>query len=112
MVMKCHSDQPQCLFQFRCHIDVGAGRLGLATRMIMNKNHRLGMMLQRHIDHFAYIDWRLVNRALLQRFLGNQPLAVIKTQHHEMLYWFMCQPRDAVMLNSSPACQNLPVADC
>ena len=66
-------DQPQCFFQLCCHIDIGARRFGLAAQVIVNKDHRFGMMPQRDIDHFADIDRRLVDGALRQRFLGNQP---------------------------------------
>ena len=89
MIVKRHRNQRQRRAKFGCHIDVGARRLSLSAGMIMDEDHRLGVMAQRGGDNLADIDRRLVDGAAGQAFLGDQPVPVVETQHHEMFDWFM-----------------------
>ena len=63
MIVERDRDQRQRYLQFRHHVDVGPRLLGLATWMVVDVDRCLGVMPQVCIDHLAYTDGRLVDRA-------------------------------------------------
>ena len=79
--------------------------------MVVDKDNSLGVMFQRAVDDLAHIDRCLVYCAARQGFLGNQPIAVIKTEHDEIFDRFMRQQGHTIMLHRTSAGQDRAIAD-
>ena len=63
------------------HLDVGARRRRIARRVIVHQDDRGRRQFERALDHLARIDRRVVHRAGLLHFVGDQLVALVEEQH-------------------------------
>ena len=93
------------------HVDVGARRRRIARRVVVDEDDRGGRQFQRALDHLARIDRRVVDRAGLLHFVGDQGVLLVEEQDAELLALLEGHRRAAIVEHLVPGGQHLAALD-
>ena len=93
------------------HIDVGARWCGITGRMVVDQNNGGGGEFQSPFDHFARIDRRVVHRARLLDFIGNQFVLLVEKQDAELLAGLVSHGRGAIFDHLIPRAKYFALHD-
>ena len=71
-------------FQFARHLDVGPGRLGIATGMIVHRDERSGVEDQGTLQDLARVNGRVIDGAALLHLVGDEIVLAVKEQDSKL----------------------------
>ena len=63
MIVQSDRKATSQILYFTRHVDIGAARSGIATRVIMHQNEGRGVELQGPFDNFPWVDGRMIDGA-------------------------------------------------
>ena len=66
------------------HVDIGSGGCRIAGGVVVDENERGGREFQRPLDHFTRIDGRVIDRACLLHFVGDQGIAFVEEENAKL----------------------------
>ena len=69
----------------RRHLDIGAGRGGVAARVVVDQDDGGGAEVEAPLYHFPRVDGGVVHRAARLFLIGDQAVAGVEEQHAELL---------------------------
>ncbi len=97
-------------FQFACHLDVGPGRLGIATGMIVHSDERRSVEDQGALKDLARINRRVIDRAALLHLIGNKIILLVEKQNPKVFDLLVSHCHLQVSNERRPVAQHRPPA--
>ena len=74
VIQRPHAHQGQRFLELVGQLSVGVARLRIALGMVVNQDHRRGVVLQGQLDHFPWIDAGSVQGAPEQLVKADHPM--------------------------------------
>jgi len=84
------------------HVDIGARRRRVAGGMVVHQNDRGRGELERALDHFARVNWSVVDGAGLVLLVGDEMVALVEEQDAEVLLALETHGGAAVVEHARP----------
>lgn len=84
MIVNLNLEELRGLHNLARHLDVGARRLWIPRRVIVDEDDGCGRNLQSPANNLARVDGRVVDRAMGHKFVAKEPVAFIEEQGAEL----------------------------
>lgn len=110
VVVQLNFESPGGRLQFSRHLDVGPGRFGIATWMIMDRDQRSGVESQGTLQDLTWVNRRVIDRATLLHLVGDEIVLGIKKQDSKLLDLLVSHGRLQVGNERLPIAQHGPPA--